>query len=234
MRRIVPFVLAALLLVPVAVAATTRTVEIKNSAYAPNPFSANVGDTVRWTNKDNFAHTVTCDAGSCAFASTSFYLFESFSTTLIASGTLRYHCNVHAGMNGALFVGTSAAASPDFAPNASTLVASRPLIAGAVPDPTRVVLTIRVDNPGGSPTSPTEARAILADAQGGSTQVGVTQIPTIPAGGSLVISIEWLNAPLIGASRVAIVVDPENTLVESDEVNNIAVADVRVGLLPQI
>jgi hypothetical protein len=99
------------------------------------------------------------------------------------------------------------------------------------PDPTHAVLSIRVDNPGAAATTPTRADAIVLDAQGAANVVGSTTIPAIAAGGFVVLHIDWPQAPLVGNSRVAILVDPDNLVIESDEVNDLVGGDVHVGLL---
>jgi hypothetical protein len=64
--------------------------------------SAEVGQSVRWTNQDGAAHTVTADDG--AFDSGSLAGGKEFSFAFDGAGTYAYHCNIHPGMKGTVTV----------------------------------------------------------------------------------------------------------------------------------
>jgi Cupredoxin-like domain len=64
--------------------------------------AAEVGQSVRWTNQDGAAHTVTADDG--AFDSGSLAGGKSFSFAFDRVGTYAYHCNIHPGMKGTVTV----------------------------------------------------------------------------------------------------------------------------------
>ncbi len=79
------------------------------NCFAPNPLNISPGTTIKWTNQDVTAHTVT--SGSPA-DSTSGTIFDSglikhgstFSFTLYNTGTYSYYCLVHPWMTGTIIV----------------------------------------------------------------------------------------------------------------------------------
>lgn len=72
-------------------------------SFSPSPFTVKVGTSVKWTNNDNTAHTVTSNDGT-TFSSGTIAVGASFSFTPTAVGSLLYHCNFHGGMTGTLKV----------------------------------------------------------------------------------------------------------------------------------
>ena len=77
-------------------------VEIADFAFAPDSSDVKVGDSVKWTNQDGTAHTVTADDG--AFDSGNLAGGKSFSFTFEEAGTFAYHCNIHQSMTGTVVV----------------------------------------------------------------------------------------------------------------------------------
>jgi plastocyanin len=71
--------------------------------YDPPALSANVGDTVTWTNSGTQAHTVTATDGS--FDSGLVNPGGTFSLTLASAGTFMYTCTPHPWMKATLTVG---------------------------------------------------------------------------------------------------------------------------------
>ncbi|MRS04724.1 hypothetical protein EG832_16130, partial [bacterium] len=75
---------------------------IQGSAFSPTSITVAVNTTIKWTNKDGAAHTVTSDAG----------LFDSgtignngvFTHTFTTAGTYTYHCTLHSGMSASVKV----------------------------------------------------------------------------------------------------------------------------------
>lgn len=61
------------------------------------------GSTVKWTNSDAMAHTVTSDDGT-TFNSGTVAAGASYSYQANTAGTFPYHCNFHSGMKGTLIV----------------------------------------------------------------------------------------------------------------------------------
>jgi len=84
------------------IVAATKTVQISNYQFGPNSVSVSVGDTVRWVNNDDAAHTITADDGS--FASGSLPKGGSFEHVFMTAGIFTYHCSIHALMKGTVDV----------------------------------------------------------------------------------------------------------------------------------
>jgi plastocyanin len=81
---------------------TADAVRIADFAFAPDALSAEVGQSVKWTNQDGAAHTVTADDG--AFDSGSLARGKAFSFAFDQAGTYAYHCNIHPRMKGTVTV----------------------------------------------------------------------------------------------------------------------------------
>jgi plastocyanin len=79
-------------------------VYIQNMAFAPATITVTVGTTVKWTNKDGVAHTVTSDTGSTTLNSGNIISKGVFSFMFTAAGTYNYHCAIHPGMTGKVVV----------------------------------------------------------------------------------------------------------------------------------
>lgn len=77
-------------------------VAIENYAYSPSPITVTVGQTVRFTNKDDVAHTVTDQNG--AFDSGMLDKDKSWSFKFEKAGTYTYYCTVHPSMKGSVVV----------------------------------------------------------------------------------------------------------------------------------
>ena len=81
----------------------THDVSISGSAFSPMNLQVHVGDTVRWTNQDGFAHTVDStdggplDSGSMAQGAVYSFTFDE-------AGTFAYRCEFHASMTGSVTV----------------------------------------------------------------------------------------------------------------------------------
>ena len=73
-----------------ATKAAAKVVEMTGSTFAPNAVDVKVGETVRFVNKDEIAHTATAD-GTFDFKATK-------------AGTISYVCLFHPGMTGTLNV----------------------------------------------------------------------------------------------------------------------------------
>jgi plastocyanin len=73
-------------------------VVMNGNSFNPQNITANVGDTVFWTNADTMEHTVTADNGS--FDSGSIQPGATYSISFDAPGTYRYYCKFHGGPNG--------------------------------------------------------------------------------------------------------------------------------------
>jgi plastocyanin len=78
------------------------TYNIFNMAF-PAKITVKKGATVKWFNKDGYAHTVTSDDGT-TFDSGNLAAGATFSYTANTVGTFDYHCKVHSNMKGTLVV----------------------------------------------------------------------------------------------------------------------------------
>ncbi|MDO8689373.1 MAG: cupredoxin family copper-binding protein [Dehalococcoidia bacterium] len=85
-----------------APAAAVTDVAIQNFAFGPKTLTAPVGTTVRWTNKDSAAHTVT--GGKGAFESGNLAQGQSFSFKFTQAGTYDYACKIHPNMTATITV----------------------------------------------------------------------------------------------------------------------------------
>ena len=105
MRRLYAAPLAILVLAASpALAATTKTVTIKNIDFSVKTVRIHKGDTVRWNFRDApTPHNVT-SSGSHRFRSSASMKSGSYSVRFTKSGTYRYHCTIHPSMQGKVVV----------------------------------------------------------------------------------------------------------------------------------
>ena len=82
--------------------ARTYTVIIDASAFQQNLVTVNAGDTIIWTNRDLFPHTVTASKGS--FDSKDIPAGKSWKYTPKVKGTFDYRCDYHTTMTGVIKV----------------------------------------------------------------------------------------------------------------------------------
>jgi plastocyanin len=78
-------------------------VYINNMAYSPATITVTAGTTIKWTNKDGVAHTVTSDT-SGIFDSGNLNTGAVYSHTFLTAGTYNYHCTYHASMKAKVVV----------------------------------------------------------------------------------------------------------------------------------
>jgi plastocyanin len=83
--------------------AQTYKVDIQNMQFKPTSLTIAKGDTVEWTNRMGFAHTVKPDndefPGSGPISPN-----KSFSHVFDSGGTVAYHCEIHPQMKGKVIV----------------------------------------------------------------------------------------------------------------------------------
>jgi plastocyanin len=77
-------------------------VSIKNFAFSVGTLKIAAGVTVKWTNNDGVAHTVTANDGS--FDSGSIAPGASFTRVFSTKGSFAYHCSIHPMMTGSVVV----------------------------------------------------------------------------------------------------------------------------------
>lgn len=75
-------------------------ISIKNNKFLPQVITAQVGDTVEWTNEDTAPHTVTGGELNSARLAKG----ESYTVTLTKPGTIDYSCGIHPDMKGQVVV----------------------------------------------------------------------------------------------------------------------------------
>src|SRR2546430_1822842 len=71
---------------------------MQNTAFNPSSITVTVNTTVKWTNKDGMAHTVTSNTG--LFDSGTVNSGGTYTHQFTTAGTFAYHCTIHSGMNG--------------------------------------------------------------------------------------------------------------------------------------
>jgi plastocyanin len=85
-----------------SVALALVTVHLHNDTFAPKTVTVHVGDTVRWINDDDDAHTVTATDGS--FDSKGLDTNASWTHTFTKPGAYKYFCELHPFMKGTVVV----------------------------------------------------------------------------------------------------------------------------------
>lgn len=85
-----------------SVPTSSKTVEvtIQNFAFNPDSVTISSGDTVKWTNMDSTAHTIT----GTDFSSGNLNKGDSYENTFTKAGTYDYHCSIHPSMTGTVIV----------------------------------------------------------------------------------------------------------------------------------
>ncbi|AND88054.1 MULTISPECIES: cupredoxin domain-containing protein [Bradyrhizobium] len=93
----------AIIFLPMAVPAHAATIEItmENLVISPTEVSAKVGDTIRWVNKDVFAHTATAKNGDF---DVTLQPEKSATFVLKKAGAVDYYCRYHPNMKATLKV----------------------------------------------------------------------------------------------------------------------------------
>jgi plastocyanin len=81
---------------------TMPVVTISNFAYSPEQLTITQGQTVRFVNRDDVAHTVTEKDG--AFDSKLLNKDKSWTYTFSKAGTYWYYCTIHPSMKGSVTV----------------------------------------------------------------------------------------------------------------------------------
>ena len=84
-------------------AGDTVQVDMKDILFVPEKVSARVGQTVRWTNSDDVAHTVKAKSGA-DFESKAISKGKTFDAKLTKSGTIDYVCTIHPSQTGTITV----------------------------------------------------------------------------------------------------------------------------------
>ena len=80
----------------------TNEVWMQNTAFTPRSITVSVNTTIKWTNKDAMAHTVTSTTG--LFDSGNINSNGVYSRQFTTAGTYPYVCTIHSGMTGTVTV----------------------------------------------------------------------------------------------------------------------------------
>ncbi len=105
MRKIwsATLVALALLTIPSALSATTKTVDITAAGFTPKTVTIDFGDTVTWTNKDTATHQVLAD--QLAFPTSPVLAQnQTYSYTFAKSGSFSYRDALHTNRRGTVVV----------------------------------------------------------------------------------------------------------------------------------
>lgn len=81
---------------------TANEVLMQNSVFSPTTITVTVNTTVKWTNKDSYAHTVTSSTG--LFDSGTIAAGGTYSRQFTTVGTFPYKCIFHSNMTGSVIV----------------------------------------------------------------------------------------------------------------------------------
>lgn len=99
-------------------AAPEADVHVKALAFSPASYPEEAGGTVSWINDDSVPHTVTADDDS--FDSGILQPGQRYEHAFNASGTVGYHCKIHASMKGAIVVGGGSPSPTPTSPTSPT------------------------------------------------------------------------------------------------------------------
>jgi plastocyanin len=90
---------------PAAPKSGVVAVSIKNVKFHPDTITVKAGSTVKWTNDDGFAHTVTKTGGPGAkFDSGNVNGGATYEQKFATPGTIDYVCTIHPGQSGKIVV----------------------------------------------------------------------------------------------------------------------------------
>jgi plastocyanin len=83
--------------------AAVVAVSMKQIKFVPDHITAKVGQTIKWTNDDPFAHTVTAKSGA-TFDSGPVNAGATYSFKPTKAGTINYVCTIHPNQSGTITV----------------------------------------------------------------------------------------------------------------------------------
>jgi plastocyanin len=86
-----------------AAAASEVKVSMKQIKFVPENITAKVGQTIKWTNDDPFAHTVTAKSGA-SFDSGPVNAGGTYTFKATKAGTIDYVCTIHPNQAGTITV----------------------------------------------------------------------------------------------------------------------------------
>lgn len=80
----------------------SNEVWLQNSTFNPSTITVGINTTIKWINKDNFAHTVTSNTG--AFNSGTINSGGTFTHQFSTAGSYPYKCTLHPSMTATVIV----------------------------------------------------------------------------------------------------------------------------------
>lgn len=194
-------IFSGLLALPLVASAATFPVNIQGFAYAPNPVTIRVGDTVTWTNRDAAQHSARfAGRPSTPILSQG----QSGSVTFTTAGTFNYDCAVYgSSMQGTVVVQAVSTPQPTAPPTA------RP----TAPPPTASPTAVRTAPPTAASTAPPAVAPTEAATTPSATPAAV-ETPTVSASPSAV-AVQLTPVPaqtggglgplVIGAAALAVI-----------------------------
>lgn len=110
MKKIIILIFTAIIVIVISVRCKksttsnpgTNEVFMQNTAFTPSSITVAVNTTIKWTNKDGMAHTVTSTSG--LFDSGNIGSGGTYSRQFTATGTYAYKCTIHSSMSGTVIV----------------------------------------------------------------------------------------------------------------------------------
>jgi len=81
----------------------TVSVTMRDILFVPDKITARVGQTVRWTNEDDLAHTVKAEKGA-DFESKALSKGDTYDVKVTKPGTIPYVCTIHPSQRGTITV----------------------------------------------------------------------------------------------------------------------------------
>jgi hypothetical protein len=104
MSRLIRFLFALIVyLISIPAGAATSSVNIQNVLFSPAILTINLGDSVKWLNKDGTTHSITQDNNLWTHDASP---GGSFTRQFNTEGSYSYHCRFHPSMTGKIVVRT--------------------------------------------------------------------------------------------------------------------------------
>jgi plastocyanin len=89
---------------PTAAGGKTVHVVMRDILFVPDKVTARVGQTVRWTNEDDVAHTVKAEKGAKFASKGPLSKGDTYEVKLSNPGTIGYVCTIHPNQHGTITV----------------------------------------------------------------------------------------------------------------------------------
>ena len=93
MRKLLPLVV--LVVAPAFAADEAHTIDQKGRAFRPGEVTINRGESLTFTNEDDFIHQIYSQGSGFTFDTDEKNPGENITETFTASGTFEVHCHIH-------------------------------------------------------------------------------------------------------------------------------------------